>query len=254
MIPSLAPLFQGAFASYAPMLRLAAAGEPALPLVALFEPDALRRQLHRFRPDLQGEDERALLSIWSKYYFLYLVPPVLGANLILQRSLPIHPSAMHLELNQEGLPSCFVLEHEGASVPVGAHPLTRFEPLIRENMETVISGWQQALGLSPRVLWSNASRYIRWFLGELEKASLPAMMWQPGKAILECETFADGSANPLAGAYRERLNQNTGDAMIVRRTCCIRFRLPDMPLCEDCPRLCKKGQMAQAPTVARQSS
>lgn len=246
MIPSLAPLFQGAFASYAPMLRLAVAGESALPLVELFDPAVLRRQLHRFRPDLQWEDERALLSIWSKYYFLYLIPPVLGANLVLQRNLPIHPDAMFIDLNQGGLPASFVLENDGESVLAGDHPLTRFEPLLRENLARVITGWQQALGLSPRVLWSNASRYICWFVGELEKAGLPAMMWEPGKAILESETFADGSINPLAGAYRERLNQNTGDVLTVRRTCCIRFRLPDMPLCEDCPRLCKKGQAVVA--------
>ncbi|MGJ3255817.1 MAG: siderophore-iron reductase FhuF [Alcanivorax sp.] len=242
MIPSLAPLFQGAFASYAPMLRVAATRESALPLVDLFDPGVLRRQLHRFRADLKTEDERALLSIWSKYYFLYLVPPVLGANLVLQRALPVNPEGMYIELNPEGLPACFVLENEGNGVSIGGHPLSRFEPLLRENMATVINGWQQALGLSPRVLWSNAGRYIRWFIAELEKAGLPAMMWEPGKAILECETFADGSANPLAGAYRERVNQNTGSTLIVRRTCCIRFRLPDMPLCEDCPRLCKKGQ------------
>lgn len=245
MIPSLAPLFQGAFAGYAPLLRLAAAGEPALPLADLLEPDALRQQLHRFRPDMKGEDERALLSIWSKYYFLYLVPPVLGANLMLQRCLPVHPGTMHIEFNREGLPSCFVLEDDGVSVSADDHPLTRFEPLIRDNLATVIGGWQQALGLSSRVLWSNASRYIRWFLGELEKAGLPAMMWEPGKAILEYGTFADGTANPLAGAYRQRVNQNTGETLTVRKTCCIRFRLPEMSLCEDCPRLCKKGQMAQ---------
>lgn len=244
MIASLAPLFQGVFASYAPLLRLAATGEAARPLADLFEAETLRRQLHRFRPDLAAEDERAVLSIWSKYYFLYLVPPVLGANLILQRSLPIRPSAMRIELNQDGVPACFVLESEGAGLPASDHPLTRFEPLIRDNLTTVITGWQQALGLSSRVLWSNASRYIRWFIGELENAGLPAMMWEPGKAILDQETFADGSSNPLAGAYRKRLNQNNGDMIEVRRTCCIRFRLPDMPLCEDCPRLCKKGQSA----------
>ncbi|MED5389130.1 MAG: siderophore-iron reductase FhuF [Pseudomonadota bacterium] len=246
MIPSLAPLFQGAFAGYGPLLRLATAAKPAQPLVELFDPAVLRSQLYRFRPDLKDGDERALLSLWSKYYFLYLLPPVLGANLILQRDLPLAPQTMQIEMNREGVPSCFVLEHEGDSVSVGGHPLARFEPLLREHLATVIAGWQSASGLSPRVLWSNAARYIRWFLGELERAGLPGMLWHPGQALLEQPDFADGTINPLAGAYRQRFNPNTGDTMTVRRTCCIRFRLAGMALCEDCPRLCKKGLTLQA--------
>ena len=115
---------------------------------------------------------------------------------------------------------------------------------MRENLQPVITAWQQALGLSTRVLWSNASRYIHWFTGELKGAGLPEMLWAPGRTLLDQPTFENGDRNPLFGAYQDRMNANTGTVITVRRTCCIRFRLPDTALCEDCPRLCRKGMAA----------
>ncbi len=254
MIPALAPLFQGGFASYGHLLRLAEPDDTAIPLSDLFDGQRLRQCPWQFRPDLVDEDERALLSIWSKYYFLRLIPPVLAANLILQRELPVSVDTLAVELGADGLPCVFVLPDDGLplatpaesspSSNVSLHPLTLFERLMLENLQPAIGAWQQALGLSPRVLWSNASRYIHWFMGELKNAGLPEMFWAPGQALLEQPTFASGDKNPLFGAYQERLNANTGKRLTVRRTCCIRFRLPDTALCEDCPRLCRKGMAA----------
>ncbi|MCG8393633.1 MAG: siderophore-iron reductase FhuF [Pseudomonadales bacterium] len=245
MIPSLAPLFQGAFAGHAGVLRLAVPDEQALPLRALLEPAYLREQLHRFRPDLAGEDERALLSIWSKYYFLRLIPPVLAANLILQRALPLSPQYMAVELDGEGLPSTFVLPDDGVLLSGKETGLARFEGLLRDNLATMIDGWHQASGLSPRVLWSNASRYLRWFVQELERVGLPESLWLPGKQTLETRTFSDGTRNPLHGAYQTRTLAESGETVTVRRLCCIRYLLPAMELCEDCPRLCSKGVRAE---------
>ena len=65
MISALAPLFQGGFSSYGRLLRLAEPNDVAIPLTDLFDAGRLRQSLYQFRPDLKGEDERALLSIWS---------------------------------------------------------------------------------------------------------------------------------------------------------------------------------------------
>ena len=241
MIPALAPLFQGGFSSYGSLLRLAEPNDSAIPLTDLFDARRLRQSLYQFRPDLKGEDERALLSIWSKYYFLRLLPPVLAANLILQRALPLAVDALAIELDEHGLPGAFVLPNEGQLLVPSEHPLSRFEGIMRDNLQPVITAWQQALGLSPRVLWSNASRYIHWFTGELKGAGLPEMLWSPGLALFAQPAFENGERNPFFGAYQDRMNANTGTLLTVRRTCCIRFRLPDTALCEDCPRLCRKG-------------
>lgn len=241
MIPALAPLFQGGFSSYGHWLRLAEPNDTAIPLSDLFDAQRLRQSLYQFRPDLKGEDERALLSIWSKYYFLRLLPPVLAANLILQRELPLSVDVLAVEVDAQGLPGVFVLPDDGQQLVASAHPLSRFEAIIRDNLQPVITAWRQALGLSPRVLWSNASRYIHWFTGELKGAGLPEMLWAPGLALLDQPTFENGDKNPLFGAYQDRMNANTGTVITVRRTCCIRFRLPETALCEDCPRLCRKG-------------
>ncbi len=244
MIPALAPLFQGGFSSYGHLLRLAEPNDTAIPLSDLFDAQRLRQSLYQFRPDLKGEDERALLSIWSKYYFLRLLPPVLAANLILQRELPLSVDVLAVEVDAQGLPGVFVLPDDGQQLVASAHPLSRFEAIMRDNLQPVITAWRQALGLSPRVLWSNASRYIHWFTGELKGAGLPEMFWAPGLALLDQPTFENGDKNPLFGAYQDRMNANTGTVITVRRTCCIRFRLPETGLCEDCPRLCRKGMAA----------
>lgn len=238
MIPALAPLFLGGFAHYGERLRLAQPDDPALPLTALLDPAVLDVQLQAFRSNFAQEDPRAVLSIWSKYYFLYLVPPVLAANLILQRDLPLDPHAMRVEMDPTGLPAVFVFADEGGPLAPPLYGLDRFASLLQDNLAFMIDGWQQRYGLSGKVLWSNASRYLRWFVQELSRFGLPEPMWAPGKSLLEAKAYADGTRNPLYQAYVERFRRDDGEPLSVRKLCCIRYLLPDTELCEDCPRLC----------------
>lgn len=239
MIAVLAPLFQGAFAGYGDLLRLP--GDPgtaeALPVLAMADRTRREAVLSRFRPDLAGSDGRALFSLWSKYYFLRLLPPVLASNLLLDRGLPLAPGNLSVCLDRSALPAAFVLPDDGGPLSLGAgQPLARFRGLVLEQLAPLIAAWSGASGLAARVLWSNASRYVNWFLGELEPA-LPGARIAAGRALLETAHFVDGTANPFYGAYRPRRDPATGDTHSVRRICCIQFRLPETPLCEDCPRL-----------------
>lgn len=239
MIAVLAPLFQGAFAGYGDLLRLP--GDPgtadAFPVLAMADRARRDAVLSRFRPDLPGADTRALFSLWSKYYFLRLMPPVLASNLLLDRVLPLAPETLSVCLDRSALPAAFVLPDDGGPLPPGADPpLARFRGLVLEQLAPLISAWGEASGLAARVLWSNASRYVNWFLGELEPV-LPGDRIAAGRALLETARFADGTANPFFGAYRSWRDPATGDTHSVRRLCCIQFRLPETPLCEDCPRL-----------------
>ena len=123
--------------------------EGALPGRLLLEPggpEVLLAAARRHRP---GVDERALTSLWSRWYFAKLIPPVLALGVVAGRSLPLDPTETAVLLGTEGLPRAIALPHVG-EVALGQDPLGRFAPLVRHHVAAVVeslepypSGWSR---------------------------------------------------------------------------------------------------------------
>ena len=91
MIDVLAPLFRGEFEAYRDVLVLADDPRPGMPLDLLLAPAAFGDVLGGFAQRYNGDDRRALASLWAKHYIVKLLPPVMGATLLLRWRL--RPSA-----------------------------------------------------------------------------------------------------------------------------------------------------------------
>ena len=239
MIPALAPLFTGPLQPFATVLRLPTAGESVLPLGRLLE-EGLPDLLDSYGGD-PGLDRRALLSVWSKYYFSRLIPPVVAAALLLRWRLPLAVDQLGLVLNEDRVPEAFVLPHAGEAFAAD-HPDV-LQPLVLENLRPFIEGACAQIRVSPKVLWSNAGNYLEWFVGELRKVRPQAGALPPFEHWLEQPTDAEGARNPLFKPviYVELpLAEGAEPASWQwrqRRVCCIRYRLPDQELCSNCPLL-----------------
>lgn len=239
MIPELAPLLTGPLKPFSTVLRLPKAGEETVSLSCLLEnglSDILRR--YGSRPDL---DQRALLSVWTKFYFSRLIPPVVAASLLRRWRLPVAVEQMGLVLNESWVPEAFVLPHGGAAFDE-AH-LDVLQPLVLENLRPFIEGACAQIKVSPKVLWSNAGNYLEWFVKELGKAGFSPNVLPPFAHWLEQPRDAQGGRNPLFkpviyvdipladGA------ESASRQWRQRRVCCIRYRLPGEELCSNCPLL-----------------
>lgn len=237
MIAAIAPLFQGPFAHYRDVLTLSDDPRPAVPAREFVSVERLEQQLLSFGPEHAEGDRRALLSLWSKYYFLRLIPPVLAASLILNWRLPLAFDDMQVVVGADGLPEAFKLPHAGerwGSPPVDG--FERFSGLLDNNFTPFIQALIGYRKVASRVLWSNAGNYFEWFMTTLAGMPFPPAMLAPGKQILETQKRPDGTRNHLFQPVRYVDQGEQCQPWRQRRLCCIRNEL-GMSMCENCPHL-----------------
>ncbi|MGG5890819.1 siderophore-iron reductase FhuF [Falsiroseomonas sp. HC035] len=197
----------------------------------------------RHRPEV---DPRALASLWSRWYFAKLIPPVLLCGVADGRSLPLNLAETAVLLGPEGLPRSIALPHAGR-VEAEACPFRRFAPLVRHHVAAVVEALSAETRLAPRILWNNAGVYADWAVRRMVDAGLPHA--RASLALVQAPDCPDGTPNPLHAPVCE---PESRDGIRWRRHCCLLFRLPGQDCCRACPRL-RKNRAPGVDDNARQS-
>lgn len=208
------------------------AGEgEAIPGAALRRPEVLRGLLDRYCAQFGGADRRAGVSMWMQSYAVRLVYPVLAANLLAGRDLPVALEEVELLVGPEGGPRGFRLPHAGGAV--AARGMDRFAPLVRAHLAPLIEALTAADRITPRLAWSNAGIRIAGTaelarqLGRLDEAAAADI-----DLLLSSTCWPDGWLNPVHEPYREPPGGGTPQ----RRVCCLRYLLPGFAGCSmSCP-------------------
>lgn len=235
MIPALAPLFIAGFEHYRDVLVLPDDPREGVPMRTLLTGDYLNDVLTRFGSAYPDSDPRGLASIWSKYYFIKLIPPVVAASLILEQRLPLSLDHLQLILDDDGLPAGFKLPDAGQRwMPAAADAFVRFEHLLDHHLRPFIDALARHVRLSPKVLWSNAGNYFEWLLGVLANA-MPHADLTHGHQLLNVQLLPDGSRNPLYQPVRYIKVEGQDELKRQRRVCCIRYRVNGLDYCANCP-------------------
>jgi ferric iron reductase protein FhuF len=235
VIPALAPLFIDDFAEYRDVLVLNDDPRPAVPLSMLLTAPHLDSLLTRFGAQYGEGDRRGLASMWSKYYFVRLIPPVVAASLILGHRLPLTLDRVQLVLDEQGMPAAFKLPDAGqqwAAPP--ADPFARFDALIEGHLRPFIDTYASLVRVSSKVLWSNAGNYFEWLLGVLAKAT-PHADLSHGHALLNAAALPDGRRNPLYQPVRYIKVAGQRELKRQRRVCCVRYLVGGLAVCGNCP-------------------
>jgi ferric iron reductase protein FhuF len=239
MIAILAPLFTGELALYRDALVLADDPRPSRPIADWLAPTELDKVLRAYGDARSADEFRGLASEWSNAYLLRLLPPVIAATLVLRHRLPLALADMELVLGEAGQPLSFKLPDAGQPWPDQAStddPFRRLATLIDEHLQPLIAALSRHSRLSPRVFWSNAANYIEWLVEAIAVGN-PAADVADARAMLLARQRADGRDNPLYRPVRYRL-EGEGAAAVTRRrrrVCCVRYLLPDLALCGNCP-------------------
>ena len=127
--------------------------------------------------------------------------------------------------------------------------------LLEQALLPWISALARVTGCRSRVLWSNAAGYWHWWLAseplvsrlttlgcevalvaELRRQTALRFIDQltlPSSSLYAGSALRSLARNPLYQPLRLRLI--AGEAVMVRRVCCQRHRLPHLPLCPSCP-------------------
>ncbi|MCF7532576.1 siderophore-iron reductase FhuF [Pseudomonas petrae] len=235
MIPALAPLFIADFEHYRDVLVLPDDPLEGVPMRTFLTGDYLDDVLTRFGTAYPDSDPRGLASIWSKHYFIKLIPPMVAASLILNQRLPLSLDHLQLILDDDGLPAGFKLPHSGQRwMPAPADPFERFGELLDHHIRPFIEALARHVSLSPKVLWSNAGNYFEWLLGVLANA-MPHADVSHGHQLLNALYLPDGSRNPLFQPVRYIKVDRQDELKRQRRVCCIRYRVNGLDYCGNCP-------------------
>lgn len=203
-------------------------------------PEVFSSVLNRFGEQYPDSDRRGLASVWSKYYFIKLIPPVVAASLILDHRLPLRLDQLQVMLGEQGMPLGFKLPDPGQRwAPAPSDAFQRFDDLLEGHLRPFIDTVATLTRLSPKVLWSNAGNYLEWLLGVLASA-IPHADLSHGHDLLNAPTLQDGRRNPLYQPVRYIRIAGHAELKRQRRVCCVRYRVNGLAFCENCPLVKRK--------------
>ena len=186
MIDVLAPLFRGEFEAYRDVLVLADDPRPGMPLDLLLAPAAFGDVLGGFAQRYNGDDRRALASLWAKHYIVKLLPPVMGATLLLRWRLPLSLHDTAVVLDEGYLPQAFRLSGKGEPFAADvSDPFELFSGLLDDHLQPLFQALSSQVKLSPKVLWSNAGNYFENLLNLMARAGMPAERLAAGHVLLQ---------------------------------------------------------------------
>lgn len=230
----LSTIFTGNLAHYRDKLVLPEDEREVVSGCDLLRPHVFDSVIARFGAQYPGGDRRAVVSLWSQWYFSTLLIPSVAAILLLDRILPLPIDGVGVVLDEEKHhPVAFRLPHSGHAAP-RPDPFERFHALVRCHLAPLITAISRSSGLSPRLLWSNAGGYFEWTVRELASRDPATEAAAAGERFLQSRAWPDGWRNPLFEPVR--YVDEEGERVCRRRICCLRYLLPGMNGCGNlCP-------------------
>ncbi len=173
-------------------------------------------------------EQKPLLSLWAQWYIGLLIPPLMLALLSEDRVISLTPEHFRVEFHETGRAACFWIDVHCAQASSEQSAQSRMETLVTCALQPVIQALEATGDINGKLIWSNTGYLINWYLGEMK-----ALLGDEQVTLLRQHCFfekqlSDGQDNPLWRTVVLREGQ------LVRRTCCQRYRLPDVQQCGDC--------------------
>jgi ferric iron reductase protein FhuF len=186
----------------------------------------------RYAQKFPGSDRRAIVSMWTLYYFSILTVAPSVHMFVHRIGPPLEIDRLSLVCNGDtGEPEAFVMSERPE---VATDPAAELHRLMRGHAEPVIAAIAANAGVAPKLLWNNVAAYLSWILREIAHRHEPGLV-EGGLALLEEPLWPCGGRNPMFGMIR-MARQQCGLEFARRKVCCLRYNLPGVGGCgEACP-------------------
>ena len=216
-------------------LRLDEPAPPhALTLAEWSQPIALRTLLatwsdhiYRHQPT-QPREQKPLLSLWAQWYIGLMMPPLMVALLTQKEAIDVSPEHMHVEFHETGRAACFWIDVHQDHHTTALSPQQRMETLILTALTPVVQALEATGEINAKLIWSNTGYLIHWYLTEMKPLLGEELLNTLRQTCFFEKQLSCGQDNPLWRTVVPR------EGLLVRRTCCQRYRLPDVKQCGDC--------------------
>ncbi|WP_426712167.1 siderophore-iron reductase FhuF [Cronobacter muytjensii] len=183
--------------------------------------------IYRNAPSAAREN-KPLKSLWAQWYLGLLVPPLMLALLTQPQALDISDDNIAVEFHDTGRAACFYVTVEEDCRASALSARERLEKLLVDVMTLVVEALEASGDINGKLIWSNTGYLINWCFGEwrdwLGEETVSALR----QSCFFEKTLLNGQENPLFRTVVLR------EGLLVRRTCCQRYKLPDVQQCGDC--------------------
>ena len=205
---------------------------PVSPLTELLRDEGLDRLLLKvYGPELVKDQLPVLVSQWMKYYAMQLIPPVVVASLAHGAGWPLGLDRLSFAPHERGYLDGVRFHGDVMEVSVSDNPFERFAPLL-ENLQQVIDRLSVYGDVPTAVLWGNVGEHLETCLRQLSAAGDVSVV--AGYGLLRERLRPDGRRNPLFNAVTY-IEEQDGQSIRRRRTCCLSHRVEWVGRCEHCP-------------------
>jgi len=219
----LSPAFAGEHAWCSEKMVLSTELSDGVPLPRFFGDGGFRQAIDRYAEACGDSDRRAVVSMWSLYYFSTLSIPYVLARRLAAQALPIAFDEMTIALQENGLPRAFGVPHRGGHAAVEEDDgFGAIGPLLEQHLPEAVAKLN-ACGISAKLCWNNAAVYLDYALRLTRPAEGPDL------TVFVRGCLPDGGVNPLCGSVR--YVEEDGERVGRRKICCLRYMLPDVPSC-----------------------
>jgi ferric iron reductase protein FhuF len=224
-------LTTGKFERYAGFIASGEDERLAVSADALLDSNMRESISERFRGRFASFDERAVHSIWMRWYLSVFVPPFLLADILLDWTLPVALQDVLFIVRADARIEAVKLMSTGKNTG-GVAPLIRFREFFFGHLAPLIEILTERTNVTRRVYWSNVGDEFEATLRRIEQISGPLPRLLEAQDILEKQTWSDNQENPVFNAV---LYKPSNPNPRVRRICCLQYLLPDRRFCSACP-------------------
>jgi ferric iron reductase protein FhuF len=186
----------------------------------------------RFKARFDAFEPRAALSIWTKWYVNVFLPPILLADVLLGRKLPVALDHIQFIIGDDARVAAFKIRGEAEDTSCADH-FDRFEAVVFDHFKPLIEMWSARSDVTCRVLWSNVGNTFEAMLRKVESVSGGSERLEQAQRLLCEPVWRDGRSNPLCGAVYYVAETDVLERR--RRVCCLQYLLPDRRFCSACP-------------------
>ena len=183
--------------------------------------------IYRNQPTLAREN-KPLLSLWAQWYIGLLVPPLMLALLTEESAISLSPDHFRVEFHETGRAACFWIDVHQDHQATALSPQQRMETLILSALTPVVQALEATGEINAKLIWSNTGYLIHWYLTEMKPLLGEELLTTLRQTCFFEKQLSCGQDNPLWRTVVPR------EGLLVRRTCCQRYRLPDVQQCGDC--------------------
>lgn len=220
-------LFHGPSAHLAERFSIEEGSTEGICCSTLKDPATLKGLLDQYASArFDRDDFRSVASYWSQWYFGLSLPPLMILSETSGCEIPSALESLRLILDDDGQPQRFVLTQTLHPVRKSSgNAFEQIEQLFNQHLAPLVFSFSARSGVSAKVFWMNIAILIDY----IQDTFLSPENFQL-KDLTSERTNPAGSRNPLFGPYRPA----SSEATRMRRVCCLRYALPDVPRCPDC--------------------